>query len=159
MGLRPCQWMNTSRHEMARSLSESMLCTMLTMLCSILASRNMVLAVKVLYSPCSCHSSASFNQACHSMHHQLCHHDPAPYMLCTSCLQTCGSKHFKSFPLYFYRIICKGLVKQNVLLSEPWSLPMQPWPPGQILRGRCTAGLIGRVSFLQAMAPKKICGM
>ncbi len=122
-------------------------------------SRNMVLAVKVLYSPCSCHSSASFNQACHSMHHQLCHHDPAPYMLCTSCLQTCGSKHFKSFPLYFYRIICKGLVKQNVLLSEPWSLPMQPWPPGQILRGRCTAGLIGRVSFLQAMAPKKICGM
>jgi len=48
-------------------------------------SRNMVLAVKVLYSPCcSCHSVASLNQACHSIRHQLCHDGPEPYMLCTT---------------------------------------------------------------------------
>lgn len=51
-------------------------------------SRNMVLAVKVLYS----HVVAAIllqqplNQVCHSMHHQLCHDGLELYMLSRFCL-------------------------------------------------------------------------
>jgi len=160
-GLPPCQWRNTSRREMARSLLESMLCTMLTMLCSILATpvtwswlsrypTRHVAAATLLHLSTKLVTAYVISCAMMAPNHTCC---------AQHAYRCVAQKTSMSLCLYFCRITCKGLVNHDVLLSEPWSLPMQPWPPGQILRGRCSAGLIGRVSFLQAMASKRISGM